>query len=76
MRAAKERKRMAEAESLEPVGGLTTWGCLGKHEITLLVYPADNTHYAIMVDGNHRRARTLRGVYRCITRMIAGETGA
>ena len=79
MRKAKERKRMAAAESMRDVGGFTTDGCLGTHRVRLLAYPGDVAALAITVDGQHRRPRTLRGVVRCVAalvfRPVARSTG-
>lgn len=67
--AAKERKRLAEADGLVEAGGCVTWGCMVHHDIRLLAYP-DGRHVAVVVDGVHKRPRTLRGVWRCLARMI------
>lgn len=69
MRAAKERKRMADAVSLQEVGGFVTWGNLGMHDVRLLAYP-DGERLAVAVDGRHKQARTFRGVLRCVAEMI------
>lgn len=68
--AAKARKRMEQAESMEAVGGIITWGCLGTHSIRLLAYPGDEFAMAVVVDGEHRRPRTYRGVLRCMAKMV------
>jgi len=70
MRRAKERLRTERAESLRDVGGLVTDGCLGAHTIRLLAWPTDDRRLAVIVDGRHKQARTLRGVMRCVAEMI------
>ena len=72
MRAAKERKRMALGQAMVPVGWLTTGGCLGEHRVELLAYP-DGLHLAVSVDGVPRKARTMRGVARCVALMLWGK---
>jgi hypothetical protein len=69
MRAAKDRKRITEAPALVECGGLLTWGALGNHDIRLLAYP-DGRQVAVVVDGAHKRPRTLRGVWRVIGEMV------
>lgn len=68
--AGRERKRMERAADMVDVGGLTTDGCLGAHSIRLLAGPDGGNHLAIVADGRHRQARTLRGIIRCIAIMI------
>ncbi len=70
MRAAKERKRMEFYSTLHDVGGITTDGMFGAHKIRILSYGDAEPHYAIVVDGEHRLARTERGIIRCIARMV------
>jgi hypothetical protein len=70
MRAAKERKRMEFGATLHDVGGITTDGLFGAHSIRLLSYGDGEPHYAITVDGEHRTARTERGIIRVIAKMI------
>ena len=70
MRAAKERKRMEFGSTMHDVGGITTDGLFGVHAIRLLSYGDSEPHYAITVDGEHRRARTERGIIRAIARTI------
>ena len=45
-------------------------GILGKHFIRILSYGDGGRHYAITVDGEHRQARTERGILRCVAQMI------
>lgn len=71
--AARERKRLAYAESLRDCGGIATDGCLGAHTIRLLAYPDSPRAVAVVFDGQHRRPRTLRGVLRCIAKMIGNK---
>ena len=70
MRAAKERKRMERISAMIDVGGITTDGILGKHFIRILSYGDGGRHYAITVDGEHRQARTERGILRCVAQMV------
>ena len=70
MRAAKERKRMERVNAMTDVGGITTDGILGAHSIRILSYGDEGRHYAITVDGEHRQARTERGILRCMAEMI------
>lgn len=67
--AARERKRMAESVALTEVGGFVTWGNLGMHDVRLLAYPGGG-RLAVVVDGQHKQARTFRGVLRCMAEMI------
>lgn len=75
MRAAKERNRLARSDSMRDVGGIATDGVLGAHSIRLLAYPGDENRLAVVADGKHREARTLRGVTRCIAEMVWRKTG-
>lgn len=70
--AARERKRLAESVALVECGGLLTWRSLGNHDVRLLAYPGDVQRVAVTFDGRHRRPRTLRGVWQCVAKMIAG----
>ena len=54
------------------VCGFVTDGCLGTHTVRLLAYPGDTLAVAVTVDGKHRRARSLRGVVRCMAGMVWG----
>ena len=76
MRAAKERKRMERVSAMTDVGGITTDGILGKHFIRILSYGDGGRHYAITVDGEHRTARTERGILRCLARMLFVKIGS
>ncbi len=38
--------------------------------IRLLAYPESGRWVAVVVDGVHKRPRTLRGVWRCLGRMV------
>ena len=73
MRAAKARKRMEFGSTMLDVGGITTDGLLGAHSIRLRSYGDGGNHYAITVDGEHRQARTERGIIRCIAKMVYGR---
>jgi len=73
MRAAKERKRMERVSAMTDVGGITTDGILGPHSIRILSYGDSGRHYAVMVDGEHRTARTERGILRSLARMVYGR---
>ena len=70
MRAAKARKRMEQGSTMLDVGGITTDGLFGAHSIRLLSYGYGEPRYAITVDGEHRQARTERGILRCLAKMI------
>lgn len=69
MRAAKERKRIALSTSLKDVGGFVTDGCLGNHVVRFMAFP-DGERLAVVIDWNHRKFRTYRGVLRCIAKMV------
>ena len=73
---ARRRKRMEFGSAMLDVGGITTDGILGAHSIRLLSYGDGGTHYAITVDGEHRQARTERGIIRCIAKMVCGRVKA
>lgn len=70
MRAAKERRRMERGSTMLDIGGIVTDGIFGKHSIRILSYGDSGNHYAITVDGEHRQARTERGILRCLAKMI------
>lgn len=76
MRAAKERKRMEFGATMHDCGGFVTDGILGEHLVRILSYGDGELHYAITVDGEHRMARTERGIIRCIARMIYRKVNA
>jgi hypothetical protein len=67
---ARHRKRMEFGATLHDVGGITTDGLFGAHSIRLLSYGDEDPHYAITVDGEHRTARTERGILRLIAEMV------
>lgn len=67
---AKQRKRIAERADMRDVGGITTDGCLGQHTIRLLAWPDEARYFGIVADGRHSQARTYRGIWRVLTRMI------
>ena len=73
MRAAKDRIRMERTAAMRDVGGIVTDGCLGAHVVRLMAFDADEKHLAVVVDGRHRKARTLRGLVRCMARMIVAR---
>ena len=70
---ARRRKRMEFGATLRDVGGITTDGIFGAHSIRLLSYGDGEPHYAITVDGEHRQARTERGVLRLLAGMVYGK---
>ena len=76
MRAAKQRKRMERVSAMIDVGGIRTDGIFGAHSIRLLSYGDCRRHYAITVDGEHRQARTERGILRCMARMLFVKIGS
>ena len=61
MRAAKERKRLEQAEPMMVVGTMTTTGIFGDHYIELLSND-DPLHVWLRVDGVIKKPRTLIGV--------------
>jgi hypothetical protein len=71
MRDAKQRKRIERAAAMTECGRVVTTGCMGDHDIRLLAWPDDGLAVALIVDGAHKRARTLRGVWRIIAAMVA-----
>ena len=71
--AARARLRMERASAWTDVGGLVTDGVLGKHTVRLLAAESYGPRLAVTVDGRHRDARTLRGVIRCISKMVFAE---
>jgi hypothetical protein len=38
-----------------------------------MAWPDESRALAVVVNGKHRRPRTLRGVLRCLAQMIAGR---
>ena len=68
--ATREAKRLANVAAMRDVGGFVTDGCLGTHTVRLLTWPHERRHVAVVVDGQHRQARTLRGVARIVAEMI------
>lgn len=74
MRAAKERKRLAFGSTLHDCGGIATDGIFGAHRIRILSYGDGGNYYAITVDGEHRVARTERGILRVLAKMIYQKT--
>lgn len=73
MRAAKDRIRMDRTAGMTDVGGIATDGLFGAHTIRILAYGDGEPHYAITVDGEHRPARTERGILRSLARMVHGR---
>lgn len=73
---ARRRKRSERAASMVDVGGIRTDGCMGEHTIRLLAWPNEDLHYAVVVDGEHRMARTYRGVLRCVSKMLYAKMEA
>lgn len=71
MRSAKARKRMEFGSTMHDCGGFTSNGIFGQHAIRILSYGDGGNHYAVTVDGEHRQARTERGILRCLAKMIA-----
>lgn len=63
---------MERAEAMVESGRIVTSGCLGEHDIRLLAWPDDCQMVAVVVDGVHKRPRTLRGVWRAVARMMKG----
>jgi len=69
--AARESNRRARTAAMRDVGGFATDGCLGDHSVRLLAWPGEDRHLAVVVDGEHRQARTLRGIVLGLAEMIA-----
>lgn len=70
---ARARLRIERAKAWKDVGGFVTDGVLGCHRVRLLVCEGYSDHrLAITVDGEHRNARTLRGVGRRMALMLFG----
>ena len=67
---------MEAANALVDVGVFVTDGCLGQHSVRLLAWPNDSQPLAVVVDGVHKRPRTLRGVVRCLALMIERARGS
>ena len=67
---ARRRKRMELTLAMRDVGGITTDGILGAHSIRFLAYGVGEPHYAVTVDGKHRQARTDRGIFRLLAKMV------
>ena len=69
--AAKERKRLAEAEQAEEVGVVRFSGPAfgGEHEIRCMVRGEDR-HLLLEIDGSAARPRTLRGLVRVVCRRL------
>lgn len=61
---------MEFGSTLHDCGGFTADGIFGSHSIRVLSYGDGEPHYAITVDGEHRCARTERGIIRCLAKMI------
>lgn len=70
---ARRRKRTEFGTTMQDVGGITTDGLFGSHNIRLLSYGDAELHYAITVDGEHRQARTERGIIRLLAKMVYGK---
>lgn len=70
---ARRRIRMERVAGMTDVGGITTDGLFGAHTIRILAYAGDEPLCAITVDGQHRQARTQRGILRLLARMVYGR---
>lgn len=68
--AAKKMLMAERAEAWRDVGGFVTDGVLGAHRVRLLESDTYGRSLAVEVDGVPRQARTLRGVARCIAKMV------
>jgi hypothetical protein len=42
----------------------------------ILSYGDEGRHYAMTVNGEHRQARTERGILRCLARMLFAKIGS
>ena len=71
MRAAKERKRLAQVQEAREVGRVTFSGPMfgGEHVIRCLDV-GDEMRLWIEIDGRQHRPRTWRGVMRMVCRRI------
>jgi hypothetical protein len=69
---ARARLRRERAEAWRDVGGFVTDGALGRHVVRLLAREGYGPRLAVTVDGEHRDARTLRGVVRRMGIMVWG----
>lgn len=67
---ARARLRHERAGAWRDVGGCVTDGVLGAHVIRLLARDSYGPRLAVTVDGEHRDARTLRGVVRRLGLMV------
>ena len=67
---ARRRIRMERTSGMTDVGGIATDGIFGAHSIRVLSYGDAEPHYAITVDGQHRKPRTERGILRLLARMV------
>lgn len=67
---ARRRKRMEFGATLHDAGGIATDGLFGAHAIRFLSYGDGEPRYAVVVDGEHRMARTERGILRILAKMI------
>lgn len=73
--AARKRLRSERAAEWRDVGGFVTDGVLGEHRVRLLASDSYGDRLAVTVDGEHRQARTLRGVLRCMAKMVLKGMG-
>lgn len=69
--AAKARKRMAEVGEMTEIGTIYTSGVFGAHSIHALARSdRDERWLYIVCDHQAKRPRTLRGVLRCLAKMV------
>lgn len=64
---------MERSEAMVECGRIVTSGCMGEHDIRLLAWPDDGLMVAVVVDGAHKRPRSLRGVWRAVAGMVGGR---
>ena len=72
---ARRRLMLERSATWRDVGGFITDGVLGVHSVRLLACETYGERLAVTVDGQHRQARTLRGVVRCMAKMIIAKSG-
>lgn len=73
--ATRERNRMAIPHEWRDVGGFATDGVFGAHTVRLMACDQwSDDRLAVVVDGTHRQARTMRGVLRVLAGMVMAKT--
>lgn len=71
MRSAKDRKRLAQAQSVQEVGQIVFSGLMFGGEHTLRCLDAgDGTHLLIEIDGQAHKPKSWRGVMRMVCKRL------